>query len=181
MKIILIHLVLPIFLFGNVSCSLIQPNPTDGIYLIPKGYTGEVVIVYDQPDGLMPELENGLYVFRIPENGIMKVKPPLVEGIVEHSYFYVDENNEKQKLEYLRITGDRDVSGKPKDKFDGQINQEQYENRVFIMNHEGGSFNVKDSRVAFTNFIVGKPKDSEKLYDNMQKRISQIQRDYLKN
>ena len=178
-----------LFLFGLILLSMLVVSscfffryPRDGIYLIPKGYTGDVIILFNQPDGVVPEVENGLYVYKIPENGILKVKIKGRTGIVNKSYYYVDKNNEMQKIEYLRITGDIDPSGRPKDKFDGAINQDEYENGIFVMNAGGlGSFDTKSGRVQFTTFTVGHPKDSIRLYDKMQMRLTEIQLGFLRD
>ncbi len=175
------------FLFGfiiavllNSSCS-VKTNPTDGIYLIPKDYTGDVIIFFNQPDGVIPEVENGLYVYKIPEDGILKVKTSGVTGVVDKSYYYVDENNERRKIEYLRVTGDRDPSGKAQNKF-GDITQSEYENALFVMNTGGlGSFNTKNVVIQYTSFIVGTPKDSDRLYDKMQRRISSLHRQFIQD
>jgi hypothetical protein len=45
------------------------------------------------------------------------------------------------------------------------------------MNNGGiGTFNTNNGTYSYTSFIVGTPKDGERLYDQMQKRISEIQR-----
>ncbi len=175
-----------LFLFGLILLVMLVSScfffkyPRNGIYLIPKGYTGDVIIFFNQPDGVIPEVENGFYVYRNPKDGILKVRTPGVTGIVNLAYYYIDENNERQEIEYLRITGDRDPSGKPKDKFDGAINQNEYENGIFIMNAGGlGSFNTKNGVVQFTGFIVGNPKDGERLFDKKQERISNLQREFI--
>jgi hypothetical protein len=178
MKNKILQMLLIAFFMLNSSCSPFKP--TNGVYLIPEGYIGEVIILFNQPDGIIPEVENGLFVYKIPKDGILKVKTQSVLGAVNLSYFYVSENGNRQKVEYLRITGDTDINGKPKDKFDGQLNQGEYENRVFIMNIGGlGSFNTKNSVVQYTSFLVGTPKESGILYDVMQKRISKIQREIM--
>ena len=162
----------------NSSCSLFNRN---GIYLIPEGYTGDVIIFFDQPDGVIPEVENRLYVYRIPQGGVLKVKTPGVAGIVNLSYFYINKNNERREIKYLRITGDNDPNGKPQNKF-GNITQDEYENAVFVMNAGGlGSFNTKNGVVQFTSFIVGTPKDSKDLYFKMQDRMSDFQRKFIQN
>lgn len=178
-----------LFLFGVILLTMLIVSsgfffkyPRNGIYLIPKGYTGDVIILFNQPDGVVPEVENGLYVYKMPENGILKVKIKGYAGIVNKSYYYVDENNERQEIKYLRITGSTDIYGKPKDKFDGAINQDEYENRIFVMNAGGlGSFNTKSGVVQFTTFTVGKPKDSIRLYDKMQERLTEIQLRFLRD
>ncbi len=118
----------------------------------------------------IPEVEDGLSVYKIPKDGLLKINTERYTGIVNLSYFFVDENGQREQIRYLRITGDRDMYGNPKDKFDGQINKEEYENGIFVMNHEGTASKI-------SNFIVGHPKDSESMYDAMQKRISNIHRE----
>lgn len=164
----------------NISCSKISV-PTDGIYLIPKGYTGDVIIIFDQPDGIVPEIESGFYLYKIPKDGILKVKTKGVTGYVNKSYYYIDENNGRQKIEYLRVTGERDSSGMPQNKH-GNITQNEYENEIYVMNAGGlGSFNTKKGVVQYTSFIIGTPKDGDDFYDKKQKRISEIHREFLQD
>lgn len=175
-KLLLIGLIL--FTLVNSSCSLISGS-ADGIYLIPNGYIGDVIIVFNQPNGVTPEIEKGRNVYKIPEDGILKVEARARTGIVNLSYFYVDNNNERQEIKYLRVTGERNPAGEPQNKF-GDISQQDYENGTFVMNVGGlGSFNTKQGVVQYTSFIIGTPKDSGHLYDKMQKRISQLQRKFI--
>lgn len=174
-KTLLAGLIVLVLISG--SCFL-KSNPTDGIYLIPQGYKGDVIIFFNQPDGVLPETENGLYVYKIPEDGVLKVRTQGATGAVNPSYFYLGKNNERQRVEYLRITGAQSPSGEPQNKF-GNINQTEYENGVYVMNAGGlGSFNVKTGVVKYTSFVVGAPKDADHLYDKMQKRLSDLQRNF---
>ena len=159
----------------NNSCSF-HPNE---IYLIPKGYTGDVIIFFDQPDGVTPEMENGSYVYKIPADGILKVKTQGGVGIFTKSFYYVDENNQREKLKTLRVTGDRSPTGEPQNKF-GNITQDQYEHTVYVMAVGGlGSFNTKKGIIQFTSFIIGTPKDSDQLYMKMERRTTDMQRKFL--
>lgn len=170
-----------VVLLGLVSVSCTLFSPSNGIYLIPAGYKGDIIIFFNQPDGVVSDVENGLLVYRIPENGILKIKTEGVSKTANKSYYYLVGNNERQEIKYLRITGDRDSSGKPKDKFDGAITQEEYANGVFVMNTGGlGSFQTPKGVVQFTSFIIGNPKDGEAMYDKMEKRITEIQRQMIK-
>lgn len=147
------------------SCGYLRTK--DGIYLVPKGYEGEVLIVFDQPDGVTPTIEDGLYVYKIPEDGVLKVKSPLETGFVNLKYFYIDDSGRREEIRYLRITGDRDIHGESKDKFDGQINADEYENGIFAM-----SYGVDSGKIV--SFFVGRPKNSEILYEKMVRRVNKI-------
>ena len=146
-----------LFLFGFIIAVLLNnacffKYPRDGIYLIPKGYTGDVIILFNQSDGVIPEIENGLFVYKIPEDGILKVKTKGYTGIVNQSYFYVDNNNQRQMIEYLRVTGDRNPAGEPQNKF-GNISQNQYENTVYVMN-TGGLGSLIQKTVSFNSQVL---------------------------
>ena len=168
-----------IILVSLESACFLTTGPIDGIYLIPQGYRGDVIIFFDQPDGVIPEVEDGLNVYKIPEDGILKVKARGVTGRVNLTYYYLGRNNERQKINYLHITGDRSPSGEPQSPY-GDLAQSEIENGVYVMNAGGlGSFNTKTGVVKYTNFIIGSPKDSEQLNDRMQKRISYFQRKFL--
>jgi hypothetical protein len=65
--------------------------PRNGVYLIPKGFTGGIVILFERPDGVEPDVEGGLYVYRIPKDGLLKIKGKGYTGIVNKSYYYVDD------------------------------------------------------------------------------------------
>jgi hypothetical protein len=175
MKIVPRLAALALFILINSSCFLISSSQNE-TYLIPKDYTGDVIIIFNQPDGAELEIESGTYVYKIPADGILKVRNAGKSGMVNRSYFYVNENNQRQEIKNLRITGERNPAGQPQNKF-GNISQSEYESSVFVMNASGlGSFNTKNGVVQYTSFIVGTPKESERLYDQMEKRISELQR-----
>jgi len=151
--------------------------PRDGKYLIPSGYTGDVIILFDQPDGVVPDVEEGLYVYRIPAEGILKVKTPGYTGVVNSYYFYVDGNGGREQVPYLRVTGSSDINGNPKDRFDNQLSPAEYENGIYVMNTGGiATINTKSGLFSYTSFVIGRPKDCDRLYDAMQIRITNLQR-----
>jgi len=161
-------------LFSSSSCSLI---PTDGVYLLPEGFRGGVVILFDQPYGIRTETEGGRYVYLIPDDGVLRATNSPPTGIIGRDYYFVAAGGQRMKIDYLRITGDRSVQGFPQNKF-GNITQHQHDNKIYIMNAGGiGSFNTPNGTVQFTSFIVSTPKDSAQAYREMENRISEIQRD----
>jgi hypothetical protein len=151
--------------------------PKDGMYLIPNGYTGTVIIVYDQPDGVVPEVEGGYYLYKIPPSGVLKVKTPPYLGIVDVKYFYVDQAGERAEVKYITITGDNDPQGLPQYRY-GNLSQDDVENGIFVMNPSGyGEFRVNGKPVQFTRIIIGKPKDSTKLGDEYHKKLMEVQQE----
>jgi hypothetical protein len=54
-------------IFGMTSCR--NPEPAD--FLIPKGYSGRVVVVFEQKEGAKHKYVNGRRIYEIPSNGIL--------------------------------------------------------------------------------------------------------------
>jgi hypothetical protein len=135
--------------------------------------------LFEQADGILPDVEGGYYVYRIPADGVLKVRTSAPTGIVNLKYFYLTKENRRKEIKYLRITGDRDPQGHPQNKY-GNISDEEVQNTIFVMDVGGlGSFNTKSETIQFTSFVVGKPIDSEKLSINMDNRIADLHRSYV--
>lgn len=169
------YIVLLLFLALNLSCGLRGSYPAEAIYLIPKGYTGPVVIVFAQQDGIIPEIENGFTVYRIPVSGFLKVKSEAVYNINEQSFFYTDENGVRTEIEYLYP---RDWKGKTRSgkirKTSNDIKSDDVEN--YAMTSEMGSFNGKSETIRFRSFMIGKAFGSDTLYQETMNKITDLQR-----
>jgi len=68
------------------------------IFVLPQGFTGYVLIVYDQPGGQEQVYEDGKRVYNIPTNGILKTKFTNNPGWMEFPEFYYETVNSKQKI-----------------------------------------------------------------------------------
>ncbi len=44
----------------------------DAMYVLPDGFEGNAVVLFDQPGGVRPEYSAGYRVYRIPRSGILK-------------------------------------------------------------------------------------------------------------
>jgi hypothetical protein len=69
-------------------------------HLIPDGYVGPVVIVFDDPNGELPKHdEAGGAVYEIPADGVLRLSTPAPEaGLYDINYFYVRPDGTRQKL-----------------------------------------------------------------------------------
>ena len=67
---------------------------------IPEGYTGPVVIVFDDPKGVVPKHDDaGAVVYEIPRDGVLRLStPPPAPGIYKVQYFYVSADGKQAKL-----------------------------------------------------------------------------------
>lgn len=69
-------------------------------HLIPDGYVGPVVIVFDDPKGEAPKHdEKGGVVYEIPPDGVLRLSTPgLGAGIYDINYFYVRPDGSRREL-----------------------------------------------------------------------------------
>jgi hypothetical protein len=72
-------------------------NPKE-VYLIPEGYTGPVTIIYGEKCGVMPQTENGVKTFRIPDNGVLITNLPRKGGLINNRYYYLTRAGSRQEL-----------------------------------------------------------------------------------
>lgn len=173
---IFVLLLVAVFCVGS-SCLL---KPRDGIYLLPEGFTGGVIILFDQPDGNNRSVENGRYVYEIPLGGVLKVSDIPSTGLVDMEYFFVGKTGDRKQIQYLHVTGETSIQGLPQNKF-GNISDSDHANRVFVMNSGGvGSFNTSARRIQFTSFVVSTPKNSDQAHSKLQDRISEIQETFAR-
>jgi hypothetical protein len=164
---------------GTTSCFFLK-YPRNGIYLLPKGFTGYVLIFYGVPDGVQLETEGGFWVYNIPSDGILKVKDKASPGIVNQEYFYVDDSGERRSIPTLRITGDRAPNGQPQNKF-GNISTDQFENTVYVTGQSGfGTLPLDGNVYQYTSFVVATPKQSDSIYNQMENRKSEFVQDHMK-
>ena len=160
----------------SLACSLFA-KPTDVIYLIPEGFTGGVIIIYNQPDGITPETtDDGTIVYRIPNDGVVKVKSPLDEGRYRFRYYFVDEKGKQSEIEYVYpkayVRNPGDTTSKSLD----SITEDERNNGIFIMNHRTISFKNNGSKIVLYALSVGHPKDSGFLYSKTLDNIDELEK-----
>ena len=167
------------YLLISSSCSFLG-KPIQITYLIPDGYVGDVIIVYSQTDGIIPEKEGKAYIFRIPEDGILKVRIPYEKGSHKFDFFFVDDNGTRTELEYVYPRGWVRNPGDNTTKSQDSITENEKNNQIFAMNNTNTNFRIKEKVIYVNSFIIGKPKDSNIAYNEMQDRITEIQKTLLK-
>ncbi len=176
----LLRVGLIISLLFNVACIPLRTT-LDAIYLIPQGYEGVVVIFFDQPNGIEPESEGGQYVYKIPADGLLRVKTHGQGGLIVsgEKYFYVSENGEREEINYLESQGYvKTTAADTKKSFDN-ISEDEKNNAVFVMYCGGiGGFKIGDKPIRYSSFLVGKPKNADFLYNEKEKRLNNMQKSY---
>jgi hypothetical protein len=66
--------------------------------LIPKGYSGNIYIIYDQPNGSDEEYDDKSRVYRIPANGVLFTKFTMETNTDDQQYYYVTSEGESKKI-----------------------------------------------------------------------------------
>lgn len=87
-----------------ISCKSPEPE----IYLIPKNYTGRIIILLNQKLGEEKEHEGEFRVYRIPISGILKTKYSSNTGEfdLDKMKFYFDDSNSRSEIPDFNIKRD---------------------------------------------------------------------------
>ncbi|MEJ5996010.1 hypothetical protein WG904_16400 [Pedobacter sp. Du54] len=68
------------------------------IVVVPRNYTGLILIIYDQPNGADPVFQDGKRVYEIPSNGILKTKFSPNPGWIGLTEFYYESISPENKI-----------------------------------------------------------------------------------
>lgn len=147
MKIIL---VIVIGLCGLVWFIFNQNSTMNEIHLLPKDFKGVVMIIHNQKDGAEVSKESGNIVYRIPWDGILKTKAPLVAGLKEIKYYY-ETDGKRKELKYCW-----DFS---------QLSMDT----VSVYGGSSGTNGQGENTVDFTTYIVSTKKEADSLSKVLEK------------
>jgi hypothetical protein len=74
----------------------------DQVYLIPKGYSGRVLVFFNTPDGQPLRYENRKRVYEIPTNGVLKTQSALnTRWHNPDEFFYYDSSGLRTPIPYV--------------------------------------------------------------------------------
>jgi hypothetical protein len=76
------------------------------VHLIPKGYKGPVIIIFDDKQGKPEKYEGDKRVYEIPSDGVLRTQFKKQEGFIapgDLKYYYYNENG-RQEINYLQST-----------------------------------------------------------------------------
>jgi hypothetical protein len=96
-----IHFLILILPILSISFLIWLEEPSKNIFLIPKGYTGRVFILFDCKEGKEKETEDGYTVFKIPQDGVLKVSFGFKGNSFDHlnsKFFYVYPDGKREEL-----------------------------------------------------------------------------------
>lgn len=84
-----------------VAITFYNSFATPATYLIPQGYRGNVMVVFNQKDGRDKEYEGQSRIYRIPATGVLFTKFKDEEGFINEQYFYINPAGQRTKLGVL--------------------------------------------------------------------------------
>lgn len=162
----------------SVNCTFAKPTKIE--YLLPEGFTGGVLVLYNQPDGTAPEvLTDGTTRYRIPKDGFLKVNTDEPEAIYNYSFYYIDGKNNVTRIEYIQPQGSTAME-RGGLRSEDTITEEERDNKVFAMNHRSIGFEANGNKGPLYAFSVGLPKDSNHIYISIDFRIADIMEERAK-
>ena len=98
----IIQFLIILLLSCNQKSEEIKNKYLEEIHLIPKGYIGKIVIIYNKKDGKpVYKYENNIPVLKIPENGVLITKSKFYYYPFKIKYYYVDKKGNREKLKEL--------------------------------------------------------------------------------
>lgn len=134
---------------GLLICisSSCQKKGEDCIYLIPKNFEGNILLVFEQKEGADTLYEGNTRVYKFDTTGILKSKFSSNYGIQRKSYYYVDRIGRRFPIKYV-------VSSQLKET-----------DEVVCINHEAGNdFDKKKStRRHFELMTIAKEKNIDSI------------------
>lgn len=85
----------------------IKPQRVNEVYLIPRGFSGQIAVVFNVRGGEREVLENGWRVYNIPEDGILITQAKFNDTWHTEEYFFVADG--------MRVAIPRTSYGDPKE------------------------------------------------------------------
>ena len=170
-----IKIIVLLLILMNLSC-LSFAKPKAVAYLMPEGFTGGVIILYNQADGSIPETANdGTVLYRIPKDGLLKLKQSFEENVFRYNFYYIDDKDNLMPIEYVQLAYYVRDPGDTTTKTLDTLTEDERNNRIFIINHRTTTFDIRGEKVYLQNFIIGKPKDADNLLTKLEFRIADIE------
>lgn len=90
------------------SCT--KQKSENAIVLIPKGYTGPLLIIFNQTDGEPKEYEADKRLYRIPYNGILRTQFEPNYSLQKQEYYYIDKNGERTVIPFVNLSDEKMLS-----------------------------------------------------------------------
>lgn len=82
--------------------SMYTSRPEKKTFFIPNEFEGLFRVVYGENCGVVPPLDSsGRLIIQVPEIGILIIQNEFKGGIIDHEYFFLDDDGHKEKLDMI--------------------------------------------------------------------------------
>lgn len=155
------------FLMSLTGC---YNHPEPETYLIPKGFTGRVNVIFNQKNGAAIKYENGRRIYEIPSNGILLTQFKDEYGIINHQYYYVDSAGKRSELEVYKFEHFKKDSA-------GYVVTDKNKVGIFLDGTTGTYGNSDDKRsVKWQEFWVTSDNERKKIepIDSFENRVKKL-------
>ncbi|MEM6737351.1 MAG: hypothetical protein AAF620_14910 [Bacteroidota bacterium] len=134
------------------------------IHLLPEGYTGGLVIVYQDLNAPPLPLIDGYYIYNIPDSGILYTSTSINDGSILTSklQFYHKQSNGG----LIKINGPLTRSELSMEKVKNAIK----ENELYVFSEYTGA----SGRYAYSSYMISKSNETEEIWLHMQNLISKL-------
>jgi hypothetical protein len=92
-------IVVVLMYIGSFATSYLT-RPDKELFLVPKNFSGNIYVIYNQRNGEPKEYENKRRVYRIPGNGILFTQFKDEYGIINQEYYFVDKAGNRTKIKF---------------------------------------------------------------------------------
>lgn len=125
-------------------------NAEREVVIVPNNYVGQIVIVYNQPNGAGPIYEDGKRIYKIPLNGILKTQFSPNPGWIGLPEFYYDKISSVNKIVYQPNPRDLPI------------------NEIVAHGGSAGSFRRTKGDIKFLCYYIGNKKQIDSTYQATQ-------------
>ncbi|QHT66346.1 hypothetical protein GXP67_06580 [Rhodocytophaga rosea] len=130
--------------------------------LIPKGYEGEVIIIFDQKEGAPIKYEGKERIYEIPDNGVLVTQFAWTTGFTDRKFYYVSQR-ERENIEMVRSDYKVEQDGEHREKV-GVLDKRPF--------YYGCSEDGKDCVFHADRFIVSRRKNFEQY--SVEDKLNQV-------
>lgn len=151
----------------SIVCFLIlccSNSGEDSIRLIPEGFEGPVIIVFNQKDGEPKEYDNGKRVYRIPKDGVLRTQFESNFGLQKHEFFYTNKDGDWTEIPFV-IVQNKESLAKIQDKTKIFAFGERAPTQGSGYDHKLGNYTIPPTR----EFYIGNLTDIEGSYRELGK------------
>lgn len=101
----------------SVLFSACQRRGEDVVYLMPENFQGNVLIIFDQKNGVDSSYEGGKRVYKIDTTGVLRTKFNKNYGKHQSFFYQLDKNNTRIPLRYILPVHIENISPESKETF----------------------------------------------------------------